>query len=494
MASSLFRPIAVARRSAGLSWAVAKRGQMTLVAGEPELPKLVTEIPGPISKQKMSELNDIQAMGSVQFFADYDKSIGNYLVDADGNALLDVYTSISSVPIGYNHPSMIKIWEDPHNIRTLVNRPALGVYPGVDWPAMLKDILLSVAPKGLDQITTMMCGSCSNENAFKMMHFAYMEKVRGGRDFTQEEMNSCMTNQAPGSPNLSVLSFDGGFHGRTPGTLTCTHSKPIHKLDVPLFNWPTADFPRYKYPLSEFARENAAEDERCLTKVQEIFDAQKKKGCPISGLIVEPIQAEGGDHHGSSEWFKGLQKICAQNDATYLIDEVQTGGGPTGKMWAHEHFDLPESPDIVTFSKKMLTGGIYHRKDLRPKQAYRIFNTWVGDPSKLLLLEAVLKTIKNDDLLENTRQTGEVLLNGLKDLEQRFPKILNSARGLGTFCSIDCDSTARRDGLLGKLRLQGVNCGGCGERSIRLRPALVFQPKHAHIFLDKLETVLKNEK
>ena len=53
-------------------------------------------------------------------------------------------------------------------------------------------------------------------------------------------------------------------------------------------------------------------------------------------------------------------------------------------MWAHEHFDLPESPDIVTFSKKMLTGGIYHRKDLRPKQPYRIFNTWVGDPSKFV--------------------------------------------------------------------------------------------------------------
>ena len=63
-----------------------------------------------------------------------------------------------------------------------------------------------------------------------------------------------------------------------------------------------------------------------------------------------------------------------------MIDEVQTGGGPTGKMWAFEHFDLPEAPDIVSFSKKMLTGGIYHKKALRPKQSYRIFNTWVGDP------------------------------------------------------------------------------------------------------------------
>ena len=77
-----------------------------------------------------------------------------------------------------------------------------------------------------------------------------------------------------------------------------------------------------------------------------------------------------------------MQKICEQHDIGYLMDEVQTGGGPTGKLWAHEHFELETAPDIVTFSKKMLTGGIYHKPEFRPKQAYRIFNTWVGDPSK----------------------------------------------------------------------------------------------------------------
>lgn len=77
-----------------------------------------------------------------------------------------------------------------------------------------------------------------------MMYFKYMDKVRGGRDFNEEEMQSCMFNQKPGTPSLSILSFDGGFHGRTHGSLSCTHSKAIHKLDVPLFDWPCADFPR----------------------------------------------------------------------------------------------------------------------------------------------------------------------------------------------------------------------------------------------------------
>merc|ERR1712149_163464 len=109
----------------------------------------------------------------------------------------------------------------------------------------------------------------------------------------------------------------------------------------------------------------------------------------------------------------------------------------------------------------MLTGGIYHKKSLRPKQSYRIFNTWVGDPGKLIL-------------------------DGLKDMQNKFPQYLHSARGLGTFCAIDCDTGARRDQILTKMRNEGVNCGGCGASAIRLRPALIFTPAHANIFLDKM--------
>ncbi|MCP6606316.1 aminotransferase class III-fold pyridoxal phosphate-dependent enzyme, partial [Klebsiella pneumoniae] len=88
-----------------------------------------------------------------------------------------------------------------------------------------------IAPKNLNNITTMMCGSCSNENAFKNMFFAYARKKRGENvDFSQEEMTSCMINQSPGSPRFSIMSFHGAFHGRTLGVLSTTHSKPIHKV------------------------------------------------------------------------------------------------------------------------------------------------------------------------------------------------------------------------------------------------------------------------
>ena len=76
-----------------------------------------------------------------------------------------------------------------------------------------------------------------------------------------------MINKAPGSPQVSLMSFEGAFHGRTFGALACTHSKPIHKLDIPSFDWPIAPFPRYKYPLEENERENEQEDQRCLARV-----------------------------------------------------------------------------------------------------------------------------------------------------------------------------------------------------------------------------------
>nr|QCI31498.1 4-aminobutyrate aminotransferase [Grandidierella japonica] len=464
-----------------------------LVAGEPREPAVKTQIPGPETKRQYEALSKISPCQSVSVFVDYDKSIGNYQVDVDGNVLLDAFTQISSLPLGYSHPDLISAATSQQNVRTFINRPSLGVFPGADWTQRLKDSLMPLAPPGHTSLTTMACGACSNENAFKAIYIWYRSKERGSKDPTPEELQSAMVNQKPGCTDYALLGFNGSFHGRTMAPLALTHSKAIHKVDIPTLDFPMAPFPMYKYPLEDNVAENEKEDERCLARVEEIMHEYKNKGRPVVGVVIEPIQAEGGDNHGSNEFFQQLQAITKRNGAALLIDEVQTGGGPTGKFWCYEHFNLPESPDILTFSKKMLTGGFFCKEDFRVAQGYRIFNTWMGDPGKVILLQEVLNVIKRDNLLQNTVVSGDILYKGIRELENRFPNVINSTRGKdrGTFIAFNGKDAATRDAIIANMKQKGVQLGGCGDAAVRLRPALIFQPHHANILLDRLEQVLK---
>lgn len=212
---------------------------------------------------------------------------------------------------------------------------------------------------------TMMCGACSNENAMKQCFMAYRRKERGkGACFTDIEKESCLENYPPGSPKLSILSFRGSFHGRTLATLSTTRSKYIHKMDMPAFRWPAASFPRYSYPLEDNICSNKQQDEQCLEEVQCLIDKFLNRD-PVAGIIVEPMQSEGGDNEASPEFFHGLQKIATQCGIALIIDEIQTGCGSSGKMWYHEHFNLKCPPNFVTFAKKMQLGGYYYTEDMK---------------------------------------------------------------------------------------------------------------------------------
>jgi len=342
-------------------------------------------------------------------------------------------------------------------------------------------------------VTTQMCGSCANENAMKAVYIAVAEARRaeaGCTEPTQEELDTCMTNRAPGSPKYKFLSFHGAFHGRTHGCLAVTHSKAIHKLDIPSFDdWPIAPFPALLYPLEEArnAAANAEEEARCLVEVGRILDADPD----VVGAIVEPIQAEGGDNHASGDFFRKLRVLLKDRGVKFVVDEVQTGCAASGTFWAHEAWGLDDPPDAVTFSKKMQIAGYYTRAELVPKQAYRIFNTWMGDPSKLLMLEAVLECVKKDRLVENAAATGEVLQKGLHALAQAHPGRLSAVRGVGTLVAVDLESGAARDAAVNALRAKGVDIAACGSATIRCRPGLYFTPTHAAVFLDVFNTVLR---
>lgn len=360
-------------------------------------------------------------------------------------------------------------------ISAMINRPALGNFPQHDWASMLDNSLLKAAPRGCDQVFTATAGSDANELAYKAAFMWKRRTQRGGPDveFTEQEMESAMHNQKPGSPDLSILSFATGFHGRLFGSLSTTRSKPIHKLDIPAFNWPQAPFPMLKYPLEEHVDENRAEEARCLQEVDRLI---REFPSPPAAVVVEPIQSEGGDNHASPAFFRGLREITRKRDVLLIVDEVQTGVGATGKFWAHEHWKLEDPPDMVTFSKKAQAAGYYYgRKDLRPNKPYRQFNTWMGDPCRAILFKAIIEEIERLGLVENTRVVGEYLFGGLTALQERYPNEIMNLRGQATFIAWD---SPRRDEFLKTMKSVGVNIGGSGANAVRLRPMLIFQRQH----------------
>ncbi|KAL9624644.1 MAG: hypothetical protein Q9160_001309 [Pyrenula sp. 1 TL-2023] len=457
---------------------------------EPHGPQIRTQIPGPNSQRAIAELDRVFDTRSLNMLANYQNSYGNYIADLDGNVLLDVYAQIASIPVGYSNPALLLAATSPEMASAMINRPALGNFPQHDWASILETGILKVAPKSLDQVFTAMAGSDANETAYKAAFMWKRQQERGGPDvdFSAEDIATSMQNQSPGSPHLSIMSFTTGFHGRLFGSLSTTRSKPIHKLDIPAFDWPQAPFPALKYPLEDHVQENEAEEQRCLAEAERLI---KEYHNPVAAVMIEPVQSEGGDNHASPAFFRGIRDITKRNNVLMIVDEVQTGVGATGKFWAHDHWNLKDPPDMVTFSKKAQTAGYYFgNPDLRPNKPYRQFNTWMGDPARAILFRAIINEIERLNLVQNTAEVGDYLFSQLESLAQQHPNEIQNLRGKGqgTFIAFD---NPRRDEFLKKAKTLGINIGGSGASAVRLRPMLIFQKHHADMFLDAVEKLIK---
>ncbi|KAK8026574.1 hypothetical protein PG991_003630 [Apiospora marii] len=456
-------------------FSVSSKMSSSFYPGEPEKPELKTAIPGPKTQEHIAELDKVFDTRSLNMLADYTQSFGNYFVDPDGNKLLDVYAQIASIPLGYNNPALKKAAQTPEMIDAIINRPALGNFPSHNWAEVLETGILKVAPKGLNQVFTAMAGSDANETAYKAAFMWRRQKERGGPtvEFTEEEMQSSMNNQTPGASQLSIMSFKTAFHGR----LFARH--PRLRL--------APSFPLLKYPLEEHAEENAKAEADSIAEVEHLI---KNYHIPPCAVIVEPIQSEGGDNHASPAFFRALREVTAKHNVLLIVDEVQTGVGATGKFWAHDHWDLPTPPDMVTFSKKAQTAGYYYgNPELRPNKPYRQFNTWMGDPSKALLFRAIINEVERLDLVNHTSKVGDYLYGKLEALAQKYPGEFQNLRGKnrGTFIAFD---NPKRDQFLAKAKKFGVNIGGSGANAVRLRPMLIFEKQHADILLDTLEKIV----
>jgi 4-aminobutyrate aminotransferase/(S)-3-amino-2-methylpropionate transaminase len=390
--------------------------------------------------------------------------------------------------VGYNHPDLIAAWKSGRFDWCAGYRPALGIAPSEEWVQIVERTMMRIAPKGLTKLVTVTTGAEAVENAIKAAFVRLATRRRGGKGPTDADMAACMKNAQTMANGFKVLSFEGGFHGRSLGALSLTRSKPIHKVDFPAFAWPTAPFPANRFPLDAHAAENRAAEAKSLEAIEGVFRAHKDE---VAAVIVEPIQGEGGDCHASPQFFQALRRLTREHGVALIADEVQTSGGATGSWWAHEAWALDDPPDIVTFSKKWQLGGYYCKEEFFPAEALRIFNTFLGDPIRLAQLEVVVEICERDKLFENVRITGDYLLAGLTSLEKTYPGVFSNARARGTFAAIDARDAATQQKILAGLRDRGLEAGGSGTKSLRFRPANVLRPRHVAEALGVIEDAAK---
>nr|CAH7737122.1 unnamed protein product [Callosobruchus chinensis] len=322
------------------------------------------------------------------------------------------------------------------------------------------------------------------------MMIAYQRNQRGQSTITEEDLKSALINKPPGTPELTIMSFKNAEHGTTLGAMSASHSNAMSKVDIPAFDWPMADFPKYKYPLDHFESLNKGQDEKCLAQIEDLLDKYEKRNMPVAGIAVEPIQSD-CTTEASSDFFQGLQGITNRRGIYLMFDESRTGCGATGKFWCHEHFCLPCQVDAVVFGGKCQLAGFFHSSDLSPKERERLYEPWMGDPVKLYIFEAIICLIEQLNLMKQVQETGEYMKAGLMDMEIQHYDLIHSTRGLGTILAFDAQCPALRDNIISRLRKKGVIVGQCGSQGISLRPSLTFTKRHVDIFLQKLEEVIK---
>jgi 4-aminobutyrate aminotransferase/(S)-3-amino-2-methylpropionate transaminase len=421
----------------------------------------------------------VQPANMVRMIVDLTKSSGNMLADVSGKKYLDMFGHIGSLPLGYNHPRLLDCVR--RNASLAAHRAAVNVITPLEHVDQLHTVFQKTKPAYFPSnfyLHLDSTGSCAVENALKACYKYRVQQLYGEPD--ESRLLQAMENHAP---RLKFLSFQGGFHGRTIGALSTSRSNAHHKVDFPAFNnWEALPFPKYKYPLHLNSEFNQHQDERCL---QVLEDTLKDCAGKVAGLIVEPIQAEGGDVQGSNLFFRGVRRLTAMHGVPMIMDEVQTGLGSTGKLFAHQHWvNSPEdAPDMVTFSKKFQIAGFYAKPCFRAEDGCPTNSTWAGDPFRGELLREIIDIVQEENLIHKAEQTGEAL----KERLQHLPNI----RGKGAFLAFDLDSPTSRDKFLEDMQANGVLVGGCGLKSIRLRPPLTFhKEEEIDFFVNTVRTAL----
>ena len=395
--------------------------------------------------------------------------------------MLDCFSFFASAPLGCNHPELITNEFVNKLGKLAVNKPTNSDLYTIEMAEFVESFSKHAVPDCFKHLFFISGGALAVENGLKT---AFDWKIRKN---IQKGKGENLGKQ--------IIHFKDAFHGRTGYTLSMTNTFNLNKTKYfAKFNWPRIINPKITFPLE---KDNLKKVELLEEKaISEIEDAIAKNPDDIAGLILEPIQGEGGDNHFRKEFFKKLRKICDDNEIMCILDEVQTGVGLTGKMWCYQHFDF--EPDILCFGKKTQVCGIMVGKKVDEIKenvfavSSRLNSTWGGNLIDMVRCQKYLEVIHKENLIKNTIIQGKRLVERLLEIQEKYPDKITNARGKGLMCAFDCRTSQKRDELKNKLYSNDLIILGCGEKTIRFRPPLIIKSEEIDESTDILDKTLKN--
>ena len=443
----------------------------TLDAVRPDLPLIHGALPGPRARQIIER---DQKVISPSYTRSYplvaSRGEGAIVEDVDGNRFLDFNAGIAVVATGHCHPKVVEAIQ--RQAAQLVHMSGTDFY--YENMVALAEKLAVLAPGGGEwRVSFGNSGTEAIEAALKLARYST------GRE--------------------KFIAFLGAFHGRTLGSLALTASKPVQRrgfspLMPGVHHIPYAYCYRCAYGKSP---------DTCAVECAKVIEDQLVKTIlpadEVAAIVLEPVQGEGGYVVPPQKFFDELARIAKRFGMLLVFDEVQSGMGRTGKMWAAEHFHA--SPDILAVAKGIASGlplgATVARADLMNWPPGAHASTFGGNP---VSCAAALTTIGllEQELVENAARIGSYIMDRLRDWPARFP-IVGEVRGLGLMIGVELvrDRETRERAPVARNRVlelafeRGLLVLGAGENSIRLCPPLVITRDQAGFAMDVLEECLK---
>ena len=426
-----------------------------------DAPKLITSLPGPKAK---AIIDRDRAVTSLSYTREYPLVVkrgeGCLIEDVDGNIFLDLTAGIAVAATGHAHPQVVQAIQEQS--AKLLHMCGADFY--YEPLAQLAETLAAKAPfpqtaQGAKaRVLFTNSGAESLEGALKLARY-YTQRWR-------------------------VIAFVGGFHGRTYGAMSLTGSKSVQCEGFgPLVPGVT----HIPYGTHE-----------SLDQLEKSLFTSMLPPSDVAAIVVEAIQGEGGYIVPEDGFLERLRTICDRHQILLILDEVQSGMGRTGKLFAIEHWGV--MPDIIALAKGIASGlplgAILSRSEIMTWPPGSHANTFGGNPVACAAANVTLQLLENG-LIENARERGLELQEGLTQLASGSPCV-SLPRGKGLMVAIDIQDNqgqpdpATRDRILNDAFYQGLILLRCGKSSIRFCPPLVITSEQITMALNILNEVLKN--